>query len=182
MCDNTCVDELERKCIKAYNAQNPQIGYNFADGGEGGDMYKGRGWEEISDPNVYQARLAKKRERDQTHWTEENKQKLSEIVKKKQWSGEKGRRRKEAFSKRFSGAGNPSARTYEIITPTETFTITGLRNFCRDRGLLFDTVRKYVNKGIIKRTSSKDTSFCRSETKRAIKGWQINLIEENKDE
>lgn len=178
ICENSQVCELECKCIQLYDAQNPEIGYNFADGGEGGDMYKGRGWKEISTPAVYNQRLEKKRERDKVQWTPENRQRLGKTVKQKQWSGEKGLARKKAFSKRFSGAGNPSARTYKIITPEETFIVRGLRTFCRESGLKFDTVRKYVNKGVIERKSKKDTSFHQSETKQRIRGWQIILIED----
>ena len=65
-----------------------------------------------------------------TTWTEENKERLSNIVKEKQWSGRKGKERKQQLSERVAGANNPSAKTYKIITPTNTFII--LYSFKRD--------------------------------------------------
>lgn len=176
ICARNVWEEMERACIREFESQNPDIGYNFADGGEGGDMYKGRGWKEISTPEIYQRRLQKKAERDKIYWTQDQRARQSEIIKRKQWSGERGQSRRKMLSEKVSGENNPSAKLYSINTGAETIVVKGLRSWCRQQGLIFDTVRKFVGKGEIKRTSTKDTSWAWSKTKQTIMGWTIEEI------
>lgn len=48
----------------------------------------------------------------------------------------------------------------KIVKPSgEELILCGLRQFCEDNNLRYNTVLKYVNKGKILRTHIKDTSF-----------------------
>jgi len=168
------INEYERKCIAAYNCKLNEGGYNFADGGDGGDSYMGRSWKEVSTKEVYLSRVERKRQWDCEFWTEDNRKMLGNRVKELQWSGEKGELRRRDFSKRYSGENNPSAKQYKIITNTgEVIFIKSLATFCKQRGLKTWTVRQCVNNGKIIRKSIKDTSFFRSAAKRAVEGWEI---------
>ena len=81
---------------------------------------------------------------------------------------------KEDRRKQMTGANNPASKTYKIIKDTgEIEIITGLKSYCREHGLIWNTVKANVGKGKIVKTSVKDTSFVQSETKRKIAGWEI---------
>ena len=182
ICEKNDWHDAEKRAIKHFHAQDPTIGYNFADGGEGGDMYKGRGWQEISTPDVYAERLRKKAERDKTFWSAENRVKLSVAVKNKQWSGERGDTRRKTQSSRVSGANNPSARVYRLIKPDGSyFDLHSIKQWCIDNDFVYNTVLRYVGKGKIQRSSPKDTSFFQSFTKRSLTGWEIIDITDNKE-
>jgi hypothetical protein len=108
-------------------------------------------------------------------YTNQQKEQLSKTIKEKQWTGEKGITRRNLHSTKFSGLNNPSAKTYKIVTSSnEEFIICGgLKEFCKEQNLTYDTVRQWINKGVVRITNSKDNSLYLSKTKRTILGWEI---------
>lgn len=108
----------------------------------------------------------------------EYRENLSKSVKEKQWDSIKGKDRKEKLSIKMQGANNPSAKTYKITSVDGTITICkgSLSKVCKELDLSLTLMRSWVNKGKIKRTSVKDTSFFTFEQKRKVFGWEIEEL------
>lgn len=110
-------------------------------------------------------------------FTADEKARVSKAVKDKQWSGDVGDTRRKVLSEQLRGSANHMAKRYKITKPDGSETIiTCLKQFCRDTGLIWNTVRDNVGKGVICRKGPKDTSFYQSYTKRAIEGWRIDEV------
>jgi hypothetical protein len=172
--DNFYIDELERNMIQHFNSQDPSVGYNISSGGDGGDTYQGRSWKEVSNTQVYNRRVQKKKERDAVYWTDANRALLGEAVKSKQWTGSRGAKRREDHRERITGSKNPGAKSYELTdTDGNVISTSCLKSFCEDNGLVTSTVRRFVGVGKIERKSNKDHSFKNCHTKRFLNGWEI---------
>lgn len=78
-CNNTKeLIEREKHWIKIFDCTNPKIGYNVAEGGNGGNTYLGKSEEEVFDIKRKISDSGKGRE-----FSEEHKRKLSESAKKR---------------------------------------------------------------------------------------------------
>jgi len=106
------------------------------------------------------------------HWSDpKNREHLSKMVKEKQWSGEKGRKRKEKIKYRDSWC-----KTYLINYPNgDDVIIKNMAKFCRENGFKLDLVRSWVDRGIIQKKSKKDNSFL-NHNKNKIKGFCFTEI------
>lgn len=100
---------------------------------------------------------------------------LSKAVAK---SWENADERKKAFSEKFSGSNNPASKLYHITDPNGIlYVVDGtLEKFTNSNGLSINILRNWVNRGIIQRTSKKDITFFRDESKRKLMGWKIDEI------
>lgn len=107
---------------------------------------------------------------------------LSKCVKETQWTGERGDKRRQLHSERFSGAKNHASKKYKFIRPDGTeFVITCLSEFCKENNYSKSTIRGLVGRGIIQRTSIKDTSFYKNSIKRIFEGWEIICLDPDKN-
>lgn len=100
---------------------------------------------------------------------------LSKAVAK---SWENADERKKAFSEKFSGSNNPASKLYHITDPNGVLHVIDgtLEKFTNSNGLSINILRNWVNRGIIQRTSKKDITFFRDESKRKLMGWKIDEI------
>ena len=84
---------------------------------------------------------------------------LSNMVKEKQWSGEKGELRKSKHSKQFKEM-NPSRKHYFLRCKEGNFYIFGsLKQWCKDNGYSVLILRENENLGVICKKYEKDNSF-----------------------
>lgn len=84
---------------------------------------------------------------------------LSSMVKEKQWSGEKGKLRKEEHSRKFKEI-NPSRKHYFLRCKEGNFYIFGsLKQWCKNNDYSVLILRANENLGVIRKKFEKDNSF-----------------------
>lgn len=58
---------------------------------------------------------------------------------------------KKTISEKMSGSNHPTSKQLKIITPTKTFIVDGIKQFCRDEdissSLMFRVIKKYLTTG-----------------------------------
>jgi len=101
----------------------------------------------------------------------------SKRVKETQWSGEKGRLRKEEITRTKSGENSHMSKQYLFINSDGTqITFKGLKKFCKKNNYRYGLLWRWIDKGPIVRKSKKDTSFFWSSEKRKLQNCEIKEI------
>lgn len=107
------INQKEKEYIKKYNTLDPNFGYNLAEGGTGGNTWKGKTQEE-------KEKYAKERREDTLSRGKDWHQKLSESQLKR-WQSEDGQKFKKLQHQRMLGKNNPNAKKCKCVELNKIF-------------------------------------------------------------